>query len=263
MDERLKQLLAKGRKHYEKKEYVLAEPYLCEVAEALPEFADVQNMLGVTFFHQERYDYAQKAFEKALKTNPKYTEAALNLAVTYAELGKYDESLELQAGALAATVESDEGVDAFALGKIANMHAETASGYEDLKMLDHAAREYRKALDLCPDFADLRTRFGHVLREQGDLSGAANEYKRAKESKPSYVPARVYLGVALYAQGEKDEAITEWEEAIGLDPSNRLAVTSLRIVRKLGDEEASSKTDEPHESSDDESEGTVEGNEED
>lgn len=262
MDERLKQLLAKGRKHYEKKEYVLAEPFLREVADALPDFADVQNMLGVTYFHQEQYDLAQKAFEKALKTNPRYTEAALNLAVTYAELGKYDESLELQAGALAATVESAEGVDAFALGKIANMHAELASAYEDLKMLDHAAREYLKALEHCPDFADLRTRYGHVLREQGDLIAAASEYRKAKASKPSYVPARVYLGVALYAQGEKDDAIAEWEEAIGLDPSNRLAVTSLRIVRKLGDEEAPSKTEEPHESGKEKSDETVEGSEE-
>lgn len=259
MDERLKQLLAKGRNHYEKKEYVLAEPFLCEVAEALPDFADVQNMLGVTYFQQERYELAQKAFEKALKTNPRYTEAALNLAVTYAELGKYDESLELQAGALAATIASAEGVDTFALGKIANMHAEVANAYEDLKMLDHATREYQKALELCPDFADLRTRFGHVLREQGNLPGAADEYEKAKASKPSYVPARVFLGVAKYAQGDKDEAIAEWEEAIGLDPNNRLAVTSLRIVRGLSDEEPRSTTEVPEKSSEDEPEGSVEG----
>jgi tetratricopeptide (TPR) repeat protein len=233
MDDRLKQLLAKGREHYEKKEYTLAEPYLREVAEGLPDFADVQNMLGVGYFHQERYDLAQRAFEKALKTNPRYTEAALNLAVTYAELGKYDESMELQAGTLAATVSSRDGLDSFALGKLANMHAELAAAYEDLRMLEPAAREYREALELCPEFADIRTRLGHVMREMGDLVGAEVEYRKAKISKPSYVPARVYLGVALYAQGESDRAITEWEEAIGLDPQNRLAVTSLRIARKL------------------------------
>jgi tetratricopeptide (TPR) repeat protein len=234
MDDRLKQLLAKGREHYQKKEFDLAEPFLREVAEALPDFADVQNMLGVIYHHQERFIHSQAAFEKALKINPRYTEAALNLAVTYAELGMYDESLELQAGAIAsATGGDEEGVDHFALGKLANMHAELASAYEELKMYDHAVREYRQALDLCSEFADLRTRLGHVLREMGDLESAEQEYSKAKATKPSYVPARVFLGVALFARGNKEQAITEWEEAIGLDPANRLALTSLKMDRKL------------------------------
>lgn len=250
MDERLKQLLAKGREHYEKKEFDLAEPYLREVVEELPEFADVQNMLGVTYYHQERYELSQKAFEQALKINPRYTEAALNLAVTYNELGRYDESMELQAGAFAAaTCCGDDGVDPFALGKIANMHAQTANAYEDLRLFDKAAREYTKALELCPDFADLRTRLGHVLREMGEFAKAEEQYAQAKKSKPSYVPARVYLGISMFAQGKKDQALAEWEEAIGLDPDNRLAKSSLAMVKKLekddGKQEPEPETDEP------------------
>ena len=239
MDERLKQLLTKGREHYEKKEFELAEPYLREVVEALPDFADVQNMLGVIYHHQGRYEQSQKAFEQALEINPRYTEAALNLAVTYNELGKYDESMELQAGAFAsATCCGEEGVDPFALGKIANMHAQTAAAYEDLRLYEAAAREYREALELCSDFADLRTRLGHVLRETGDLEGATEQYRLAKKSKPSYVPARVYLGIALFAQGKRQEALAEWEGALSLDPDNRLAGTSLAMVRKLDREES-------------------------
>ena len=234
MDERLKQLLDKGRKHYEKKEFEHAEPYLQEVAGELPDFADVQNMLGVCYFHQERFELSQKAFETALRINPRYTEAALNLAVIYNELGKYDESMELHAGALAAAANlGSEGVDPFALGKIANMHAELAAAYEEVRMLDAAVREYRRALELCPDFADIRTKLGNVLKETGDLPGAEREFSRAKDTKPSYVPARVYLGVALFAQGRKQEAVQEWEEAIGLDPENRLAQTSLRMVKNM------------------------------
>ncbi len=241
MDERLKQLLQKGRQHYEKKEFTLAEPYLAEVGAELPDFADVQNMLGVTYYHQERYELSQEAFERALKINPRYTEAALNLAVTYNELGRYDESMELQAGAFAAaTCCGEEGVDPFALGKIANMHAHTASAYEDLRLFDAAAREYRQALELCPDFADLRTRLGHVMRERGDFEAAEAEYRKAKETKPSFVPARVYLGIALFAQGKRKESLAEWEGALGLDPDNRLAATSLAMVKKLEKDEQGS-----------------------
>jgi len=231
MDDRLKQLLAKGREHYDKREFDDAEPYLTEAAEALPDFADIQNMLGVIFHNQDRLERSQAAFERALKLNPRYTEAALNLAVLYADIGKVDESVELHAGALAAAVSGDEKVDQYALGKIANMHADVADAYEEIGMFENAARQYRQALQVCPDFADLRTRLGNVLREMGDFAGAEAEYRQARQSRPTYVPARVYLGVALFAQGKKEEAIAEWEGAIGLDPDNRLATTSLRMVR--------------------------------
>lgn len=230
MDERLRQLLAIGKEHYEAREFVPAEPYLRQVAEALPDYADVQNMLGVTFFQQEKYELAREAFERALKVNPNYTEAALNLAVTYNELGSYAKGAKLHESVAAACTEGSS-LDPFVCGKIANMHAEIARAYEDYRFFDDAIAQYREALELCPDFADLRTRLGDVLRDSGDVESAEQEYRSAKEANSDYVPARVHLGMALFIQGRADEAIEEWEQALELDPTNRLAQTSLRMVQ--------------------------------
>ena len=38
---------------------------------------------------------AAEAFEKALAINPGYTEASLNLAITYSDLGKYEKAREV------------------------------------------------------------------------------------------------------------------------------------------------------------------------
>lgn len=228
MDERIRQLLAIGTEHYEAREFVPAEPYLRQVAEALPDFADVQNMLGVTFYQQGKYELAREAFERALKVNPRYTEAALNLAVTYNELGSYTKSRKVHES-VAPTPE--ECLDPFVRGKIANMHAEIACAYEDYRVHGEAIKQYREALALCPTFADLRTQLGDVLRDSGDVAAAVAEYRQAKVDNPEYVPARVHLGMALFILGENDEALSEWEEALKLDPDNRLAQTSLRMVR--------------------------------
>jgi tetratricopeptide (TPR) repeat protein len=231
MDERLKQILAKGKEHYEKLEFEEAEPYLREVAENLPDYADVQNMLGVAQFQQGKKESAQRSFERALRVNPRYTEAALNLAVVYNELGKYEEGLNLHEGLLAASRQGGQQIDPFAKGKLANMHADLARAYEEVQLFAQATEQYRQALKLCPDFADLRTRLGHTLREQNDLAGAEKEYAEAMKVNPNYMPARVYWGLARYGQGHRDEAIAIWEEVMKTDPNNRLARTSLRMAK--------------------------------
>ncbi len=234
IDERLRQLLAIGKEHYEAREFVPAEPYLRQVAEALPEYADVQNMLGVTFFQQEKYELAREAFERALKVNPNYTEAALNLAVTYNELGSYAEGAKLHESVAAACTQKGS-LDPFVRGKIANMHAEIARAYEDYRLYDDAISQYREALRLCPEFADIRTQLGDVLRDSGDVASAEKEYRSAKKSNSNYIPSRVHLGMALFIQGKTAEAIEEWERALELDPNNRLAQTSLRMVQSAKD----------------------------
>jgi tetratricopeptide (TPR) repeat protein len=237
MDDRLKQLLSTGRELYAKGDFDRAEPCLREVAAEAPGFADVQNMLGVIFHHQGKYDLSRRAFERALKLNPRYTEAALNLAVTYNELGKYAEAKAVYENIVDASRSGPRRLDPFASGKIANMHADLARAYEDVRMYEEAAREYREALALCPEFADLRTRLAHALRDSGNIEAAIVEYREAKDVNPSYVPARVHLGVALFAIGQKQEALAEWQQALALDPQNQVAGTYMRMVRQLAVQE--------------------------
>ena len=90
MDEQLKQAVALGREHYEKREYDKAERYLARVIASGTRYADIHNMMGVIHHDKGRLDAARDAFKRALEINPSYTEAALNLAVTYNDLGEYE-----------------------------------------------------------------------------------------------------------------------------------------------------------------------------
>ena len=55
-------------------------------------FADVHNKVGVIYHNKGIPENAIASFEKALKVNPSYTEAAINLSIVYNELGKYEEA---------------------------------------------------------------------------------------------------------------------------------------------------------------------------
>ena len=233
MNEDLRQLLNMGRKHFAAGEYDKAETCFTQVLYKEGGFADLQNMLGVIYHSQERYDEAERCFEKALAINPSYTDAALNLSVTYNDRGKYKEAREIYSRAINnsyETADTDEGLDPFARGKISNMHAELGDAYFGLSRFEDAVREYERALSLSPQFVDIRTKLGHVLRDMGKPEQAVAHYQQVKQEKHDYLPARLALGVTLFSLKRKAEAVAEWQECVSLAPTDRRAAMYLRMV---------------------------------
>ncbi len=60
-----------------------------------------------------------------------FAEAALNLAVTYNDRGKYEKAREVYSRIKVSPAGASQGLDPFARGKIANMHAEVGQAYAD------------------------------------------------------------------------------------------------------------------------------------
>lgn len=232
MDEKTKQLLALGREHYAKRELDKAEHTLRLVVEAGCRFADVLDMLGVIRHDRGDFEAARELFEEALRINPAYTEASLNLAVTLNDLGRYDDARHVYQRAQQAGKGQAGSLDPFIRGKIANLHADVAQAYADVGMFSEAAHELRKAVQLCPQFADLRTKLAALYRQQHDLDGARVELEEALVHRPGYVPAHVALGVTLLQGGDTAGAKAAWERALGLDPEDRSAKMYLRMLNR-------------------------------
>jgi tetratricopeptide (TPR) repeat protein len=229
MDDRLKQLLVLGREHYERREYEHAEHALRQILEKTDRFADVYNMLGVILHERGDFVAAEQHFERAVELNANYTEALLNLAVTYNDLGKY-EAARLVYSRIRRTDGKDGIRDPFVRGKIANMHADLAQAYADAGCKPEAIAELKRAVELCPTFADLQLRLGTLYRDSGNLALAREHYAAARDANPKYAPARVLLGLALLALGLPDQAVGEWREALASDPENKTAKMYLRMV---------------------------------
>jgi len=224
MDPSIRHHLNVGREYYQQGDYLQAEAHLRAVLEAHDGFADVHNMLGVIHYHSGRPGKARECFERALAINPRYTEAALNLAVCYNELGRYQDGKAIYTRAAAgqdAHPGSLEQLDPFIRGKLANLHAEVGSAYVAVGLLERATEEFRKALDLCPTFVDLRTKLATTLRDTGRLDEALDELTAIFELSPDYLPARVHLGLTLWRAGRVQEARAHWQYVLEREPDNR------------------------------------------
>ncbi len=232
MDEKLKQAIALGREHYEKRDYDKAEHFLSQVvAQGGHRFPDVHNMMGVIHHDKGRLEEARNEFRRAVEINPHYTEAALNLAVTHNDLGEYESAQKVYRSAIGSGARGTDDIDGFAKGKIANIHAELAQAYLDVGMPNEAVQEYRNAIRLCPHFADLRVRLANVYRQMGDLVAARFELEEAVRVRPAYNPARIAMGVLLLVSGQRQKALEQWEEALRLEPDNKAAQMYLRMAR--------------------------------
>jgi tetratricopeptide (TPR) repeat protein len=240
VDASLLRLLQQGRERYASGDYATAEQYLVQVARDQDgqRFADLHNMLGVIYHSSARFKEAQAAFEEALRINPRYTEAALNLSVTYNDLGKYQQAKEVYTSALATSGVSappsapatSGDLESFARGKIANMHAEVAEAYLACGLPAEAVRELERALALCPHFVDLRIRLGNAYRDTGDLPRAILELSLARDTGPDLVAARVNLGVAFYKAGRGTDALAEFRAAEILAPDDKRIQMYLRMA---------------------------------
>ncbi len=235
MDERVKRLLAQGREHYLAGEHDRAEACLAPLAEERLPFADVYEMLGMIQYERGQMKQAEEMFKKALALNPGYTEAALNLAVTYNEQGRYDEAAQVYKRMMAARKTGPSAVadlDPFVRGKIANMHFGVGEAYEEAGLPEPASVEYEKALDLCPTFVDIRMRLGSVYRSAGDLVSAIREFERVKREKPELASARLQLGLCYYAAKRFDEAGREWNGVLAREPDNKFARMYLGLIAR-------------------------------
>jgi tetratricopeptide (TPR) repeat protein len=230
MDDHLKQLLLLGREHYQKREFDKAEYLLRQVVTETDRFADVFDMLGVIAHGRGDFALAERHFEKAVTLNPNYTEAQLNLMVTYNDLGKYDKAREIYAQIRHRGQGGAVLTDPFAKGKIANMHAEISQAYLDAGMTPEAIQELERAVMLCPHFADLRTRLATLYRDTGSVERAKDQLHSALEHNPKYASARVMLGVLLLGSGDHDGAVQAFEMALDVDPENRSAQMYLRLA---------------------------------
>ena len=215
-------------------EFAKAENLLLEVLRQAPTYANVYNMLGVIASHRNTPQEAITLFRQALSLNPEYQEAQVNLAITLAEMGAYDQAAQ-EVGALEQREMTGQTyLSPGVLGKLANAHADLGQKYHTLRLYAQAVVEYDKALGLCPTFADIHVRRALSCRELGDDAGARGSLQRALELNPNYVEAYVNLGLLLQKAGNLSEAVKTWERALELNPEHRLARIYLVHARASG-----------------------------
>jgi tetratricopeptide (TPR) repeat protein len=218
-----------GRRCFERGDTESSLPHLNRLTQTR-NFADVHYMIGVMYHRKGEGGAAGDSLREALRLNPSYTEALLALANVYESQGDFDRSCEVAERAGRVAHSADDVLDATTRGKLANLQAALGDAYREVGELREAIEAYRKALDRCPDFPDIRNRLGIALRDAGLPDRAIAEFRRVLRSHPGFCDATVQLGVTLYSLGRTEEAAQEWESVLAEHPEREDARMYLRMI---------------------------------
>jgi tetratricopeptide (TPR) repeat protein len=126
------------------------------------------NKTGIAYHQLLELDTAKKYYEKALKINPKYSEALNNLGTVYYARKSYRRAISQYKRALTHSPRS------------ASIHSNLGTAYFARKNYAEAMKEYETALALDPEVFEHHSTAGVLLQERTVEERAKFHYYQAK-----------------------------------------------------------------------------------
>ncbi|MCU0789620.1 MAG: tetratricopeptide repeat protein [Nitratireductor sp.] len=224
-----------------------AQGYL-QLADYIDENNDVVTMaLASIFESQKRHERANEYYSRIAKDSPFHRRAELEYALNLNDMDKVDEAkAKLRAlieenpdDLLAYTTlggvlsQQDEFAEAAKIYDAAvatidkpapqhwNLFYRRGIAYERIKQWDKAEPNFKKALELSPNQADVLNYLGYSWIDQGiNLEEGLKMIKKAVELAPRKGYIIDSLGWAYYKLGRYEEAVVELERAVEILPQD-------------------------------------------
>jgi tetratricopeptide (TPR) repeat protein len=230
-------LLTVARERFAARDYRGAAVLLASAIDAGHGYADAHHMLGLCYAMTELREEALRAFDEALRLNPRYVEAHLNRSIVLSDLGRAADAEAALTRAQDLGRPDATGYPTMVANRLANMHAELGRAYREAGALAEAIAQFRAALAIRSGFADVRLDLARALLEAGDLAEAARELDDVLLKRPDWLEAMLLRGLAAYLAGDLERAAKVWGSASERHPEDsRLETYRSMLARKLGEQ---------------------------
>ncbi len=217
----------------------------------------LRHNLADYYLQNGRFEDARQQEADALRINPNYVEARLDLALALSLMGRYAESETEYRKGLEMKPEGKELIVAHSgLGAVlasqhrtaealpelelaAQLRPDSAEGHynlgtalAELRRNSEAAAEFTIATRLEPGDPEAHHRLAVTLAVLGRPNDAAQEFAAVAKLRPDDAATQYNLEIALENAGRMDEAIAHFSEALRLKPEFEEARRALDLATK-------------------------------
>jgi tetratricopeptide (TPR) repeat protein len=182
------------------------------------EGSNAHNNRGSLLLSEGRADEAIAALEEALRQDPGFAPAKLNLARAWLQKRDLVRARRLLEEVLERL--PDHAAAENLLGNILMEGGDLAG----------AEARFRRAVRLNPDFTDGHNSLGVLYERTGRLEEAEAAYHEVVRIDPDYAEAHNNLGNVLRAQGRWEAAVRAYERAIAADPDFQGSYNNLGLA---------------------------------
>ena len=216
----IRELTARGNAAWEQDDFAAAYEYFRAVLQDHPNFADIHHRAGLCLAMMGDAEGALAQFDEALEVNESYAEALLNRAIVLNDLGRFQEASESFHRASALDVRDSGSFPSHMGNQLANAHARTGDLYMAADRPEEAASEYATAVEIRPNFLDLRFKLAEAYMDLDMWVDARLHLREILIVNPEFGGARVRLGALLNRMGDKEGARREWEHCAEQNPKD-------------------------------------------
>ena len=176
---------------------------LARAVQARPRDPRLQNAYGIALQQRGQVEESLARFRVALQLDPKYTDAAQNLALALLAANRPAEALDI--------------LDKYAFAT-ADHYALRGAALNALGRTVDAVSPLRRAYELAPSSPDYTYDLAIALLKAEKSDEASAVLKKARSRFPSSAKIHAASGVLAYHNGRNDEAAHEYEAATKLEP---------------------------------------------
>lgn len=165
-----------------------------------------------------KWAIAEQIYRQILQAAPNTFEAWHNLAMALLRLGRAEDALSAAEAAVKAQP-----------GNFRGLHIR-ACVLTAMCRDDEAIADYRKTLDMAPDFVEAWKNLGNTCLAKGDLDQAAAVFERMLTLMPGYTGPLLNVSVRLNKQGQYVQAEAVLRKVLQTSPDSYAALSNLGLV---------------------------------
>jgi len=212
--------------YLEKKNYLLAEEELKKSIEESTVMKESYNLLGYTYLVQNRFEPAERMFDRAIDIDPAFIRPYVNLSMVSLRRGNTGKALKILKTVI--KVRPDYYIAYNNLGDI----------YLKQSKYDEAVRQFNKCIEVNPRFELPYISMAAVYSDVKGLHGKAEKYLlKAIEINPLSASAYYQLGRVYMGLKKPEKAAGAFDNAMKIKPGYvNLVRNQLSALNSLGKE---------------------------
>jgi tetratricopeptide (TPR) repeat protein len=221
-----------GQSFLHKGEFARAEDEFRHAIQVEGAFPDLYYYLGILAAREGRSEDALRFLDRALELNPNYIEALAGRALVLERLGRSAAaSPDLKRLALLSVPIADacsyqprppistHALEDLKIPRTDDGYLNLALEHHDRGTMDEALGAMEQAIADCPEYADLRWRYGQILAEMNRREEAVAAFDEALSINPDFIEALLARSLCLVVLERSEDALTSLVRAAGLRPA--------------------------------------------